>query len=60
MAALAVGGRLLPLQHAVIAHHAGDTQPVIVKHALPAGRLRRALRIAPDGERRLLAAFSCR
>ena len=40
-----------------IAHHAGDAQPVIVKHTLPAGRLRRAVRVQlpPLRQRRLVA-----
>jgi hypothetical protein len=47
----------MPLQHAVIAHHASDAQAVIVKHALPARRLRRAVRLQlpPLRQRRLVA-----
>lgn len=40
-----VGRRMLPLCHAVVAHHAGDAQPVIGKDAVAAGHLRGAMRL---------------
>src|SRR5436190_19554158 len=54
----AVVRRLLaPLAHAVVAHHRGDTQPVVAKHAAAARLLRGAMLdlIAPAGDRRLVA-----
>ena len=57
MAAAAVGRRLFPFMHAIVAHHAGDAQPVIVEHALPAFGLRRTVRfeLPPLRQRRLIA-----
>src|SRR5438477_3950889 len=48
---------LAPLAHAVVAHHGGDAQPVVAKHAAAARLLRGAVLnlIAPAGDSRLVA-----
>ena len=67
-ASTAVGWRLLALEHAVVAYHCGNAQPVIGENAGTAARLREAVRfqaapaldrilIPPERERQDLAVI---
>ena len=56
MCVAAVSGRLVPIEHAIVARHMGDTKPVVGEDAAPPVSLGRAMRIgvAPLQYRRFI------